>query len=276
MRNVNNLRYADNTTLMAESEEELESLLKISEEADKAGLKLNIHKMKIMASSPTTSWKQMGKQWKQWQTLLSWGPKSLQMVTAAIKLKDTCSLKKSYDQPRQHIKKQRHYFANKSLSSQSYGFSSSHVRVVMWDHKEIWVPKNWCFWTVMLEKTLESPLDCKVIQPFHPKGNQCRLFIGSTHTEAPILWCEELTCWKRPWCWERLKVGGEGDDRGWDGWMTSPNQWTWIWASSGSWWWTGKPGMLWSLGSQRVAHDWATELKWQWWFGGNKRAKKYF
>ena len=75
------------------------------------------------------------------------------------------------------------------------------------------------------------------------------------------IWCEEPTHWKRPWCWERLKVGGEGDDRGWDGWVASPTQWTWVWVSSGSWWWTGRPGMLQSMGSQRVGHDWATELK---------------
>ena len=75
-------------------------------------------------------------------------------------------------------------------------------------------------------------------------------------------WCEELTYWKRPWCWGRLKVGGEGDDRGWDGWMASPIQWTWVWVSSGSWWWTWKPGVLQSMGSQRVGHDWATELNW--------------
>ena len=76
-------------------------------------------------------------------------------------------------------------------------------------------------------------------------------------------WWEELTHWKRPWCWERLKVGGEGDDRGWDGWMASPTQWTWVWVNSGSWWWTGKPGVLQSLGSQRVRHDWVTELNWK-------------
>ena len=106
-----------------------------------------------------------GKQWKQWLTLFSWAPKSLQMVTAAMKLKDACSLEKSYDQSRQHIKKQRHYFANKSLPSQSYGFSRSHVW--MWElaHKESWALKNWGFWTVVLEKTLESPLDCKEISP---------------------------------------------------------------------------------------------------------------
>ena len=118
----------------------------------------------------------------------------------------------------------------------------------MWelDHKESWAPKNWCFWTVVLEKTFESPLDFREIQPVHPKGNQCWIFFGRTDAEAPILvatWCEELTHWKRPWFWKRLKAGAEGNDRGWDGWMTSLTQWTWVWASSGSWWWTGKPGV---------------------------------
>ena len=75
-------------------------------------------------------------------------------------------------------------------------------------------------------------------------------------------WCEELTHWKRPWCWERVKAGGEGDDRGWDGWMVSPTQWTWVWVNSRNWWWTGRPGMLQSMGLQRIGHDWATELKW--------------
>ena len=98
--------------------------------------------------------------------------------------------KKSYDQPRQHIKMQRHYFANKGLGSQSYGFSSGHVWMWQLDYKESWVPKNWCFWTVVLEKTLESPLDCKEIQPVHPQGDQSWVFIGRTNVEAetPILW----------------------------------------------------------------------------------------
>ena len=98
----------------------------------------------------------MGKQWKQWQTLLG-GSKTMQMVTAAMKLKDTCSLKKSYDQLRQHIQKQRHYLANKGLSSQSYGFPSSHVWVWEWDHKESWALKNWCFWTVVRRRLLRVP-----------------------------------------------------------------------------------------------------------------------
>ena len=105
--------------------------------------------------------------------------------------------KKSYVQPRQHIKKQRHYFANKGPSSQSYGFSSSHVWMWELDYKESWVPKNWCFWTVVLEKTLLSPLDCKEIQPVHPKGNQSWIFIGRTDAkaEAPILWPPDAKNW---------------------------------------------------------------------------------
>ena len=98
--------------------------------------------------------------------------------------------KKSCDTPREHIKKQRHCFADKGLSSQSYGFSSSHVWMWELDYKESWVPKNWCFWTVVLEKTLESPLDCKEIQPVHPKEHQSWIFIGRTdaEVETPILW----------------------------------------------------------------------------------------
>ena len=174
--------------------------------------------------------------------------------------------KKSYDQPRQHIKKQRRYFADKGPKSQSYGFSSSHVRIWELDYKESWAPKNWCFWTVVLEKTLVSPLDCKEILPVHSKGNQSWIFIGKTDAEAepPVLWRPHAKNWligKRSWCWERLKVGGEGDDRGWDGWMASPTQWMWVWVNSRKWW-TGRPGVLRFMGSQRVGHDWVSELNW--------------
>ena len=169
---------------------------------------------------------------------------------------------KSYDQLRQHIKKQRCYFANKGPSSQGYGFSSSHVWMWELDYKESWAPKNWCFWTEVLEKALESPLNCKEIQPVHPKGDQSWVFIGRTDVEAETLntlatWCEELTHWKTPWCWERLKTG-EGDDRGWDGWMSSLTQWISVWINSRSWWRTGKSWVLQSMGLQGVRHDWAT------------------
>ena len=124
----------------------------------------------------------------------------------------------------------------------------------------------------MLDKTLESPLDCKEIQPVHPKGDQSWVFNGRADAEAetPIFWLTDVKnqLWKRPWCWEPLKAGGKGDDRGWDGWMASLTQWTWVWVGSGSWWWTGRPGVLWFKGSQRVGHDWVFELNWTGWFSG--------
>ena len=131
---------------------------------------------------------------------------------------------------------------------------------------------------------LSLPLDCKEIQPVHRKGNQSWIFTGRTDAEAktpkgnqswifigradaeaetPTLWLPEVKDWftgKKPRCWERLKAGGEGDDRGWDGCMASPTQWTWVWVNSWSWWWTGRPGVLRSMGSQRIGHDWVTAL----------------
>ena len=169
--------------------------------------------------------------------------------------------KKSYDQPRWHIQKQRHYFVNKVLSSQGYGFSCGHVWMWELDCEESWAPENWCFWTVVLEKTLESPLDCKEIEPVHSKGDQPCDFFGRNGTLTTS--CKELTHWKRLWCWEGLGTGGEGDDRGWDGWMASLTRWTWVWVNSRSWWWTGRPGVLRFTGSQRVGQDWAAELNWR-------------
>ena len=167
----------------------------------------------------------MGKQWKQWQILFSWSPKSLHTVTAAMKLKDACSL----EEPRQHIKKQRRYFANKGPSSQSYGFSSGHVWTWELNHKESWAPKNWCFWTVVLEKTLESPLDCKEIQPVNPEGNQSWMFIGRTDVEAEttILWSPDVKnrlIGKDPDAgkdWKQEKKGTTEDEMvGWHHWLS--------------------------------------------------------
>ena len=136
-----------------------------------------------------------------------------------------------------------------------------------WDYEESWTLKNWCFWTVVLEKTLDSLLDSKEIQPVHPKGKSVlnihwKDWCWSWNSNTLATWCKELMHLKRPWCWEKLKVGGEGDNRGWDGLMASLTQWTWLWVNSGSWWWTGRPGVLQSMGSERVGHDWATELNW--------------
>ena len=170
----------------------------------------------------------MGKKWKQWQTLWT--------VTAAMKLKMLASWKNSYDKSRHRIKKQRHHFANKGPYSQSYGFSSNPVQMWELDHKEGWAPKNWCFHIVVLEKTLESPLDSKEIKPVHPKGNQPWIFIGRTDAEAPILCPPDVKSrliGKDP---DARKDWGQDEKEGvreWDDWMASATQWTWVWANSG-------------------------------------------
>ena len=139
----------------------------------------------------------------------------------------------------------------------------------MWelDYKESWALKNWCFSSVVLEKTLETPLDCKEIQPVHSEGDQPWDFFGGNDAKAetPLLWPPHVKSWLvrkdsdagRDW-----GAGGERDNRGWDGWMASPTQWTWVCVTSGSWWWTRRPGLLRFMGSQRAGHDWVTELNW--------------
>ena len=138
----------------------------------------------------------------------------------------------------------------------------------MWelDYEESWAPKNWCFWPVVLEKTLESPLDCKEIQPVRSEGDQPWDFFGRTDAEAetPILRPPHAKSWligKDPDAGRDCGQEEKGTT-GWDGWMASPTQWTWVWVNSGSWWWTGRAGMLQSMVLQRVRHNWATELNW--------------
>ena len=162
--------------------------MRVKEESEKVGLKLNIQKMKIMASGPITSWEIDGETAETVSDFSFLGSKITADGDCNHEIKTLAVWKNSYDQPRQYIKKQRHYFANKGPSSQAYGFSTSHVCIWEMDCKESWALKNWCFWIVVLEKTLERPLDCKEIQPVHPKGNQS--WIGKTDLEAetPVLW----------------------------------------------------------------------------------------
>ena len=197
---------------------------------EKAGLKLNIQKTKIMASSPITSWQIDG---EKMETVADyflglWNP--CRWWLQPWNLKTLAPWRKSYDKPRQHIKKQRHYFANKGPSSQSCGFSSSHVWMWELNHKESWEQKNCCFWTVVLEKTFESPLDCKEIQSVNPKGNQSWIFIGRTDAEvdAPILWPPDAKNWligKDPvagqdWRWEE-KGTTEDEMAEWHLWLNA-------------------------------------------------------
>ena len=159
-----------------------------------------------------------------------------------MKFKALAPWKKCCDKPRQLVEKQRHYFANEGLYSQSYGFSSCHARMWELDSKKGWVLKN-CFWTVVLEKT-ESPLDCMEIKPVNPKGKQPWIVTGRTHAEAPILWPLDAKSQLSGKDLDSGKDWGQ-EEKGmrWDGWMALLTQWTWIWANSRRWW-TGKPGVL--------------------------------
>ena len=168
--------------------------MKVKEESEKVDLKLNIQKTKIIVSGLSTSW-QIDGETIETERLYFWGSRITTDGDCSHEIKRCLFLgrkdKTNLDSIlRQHIKKQRHYFSNKCLSSQSCGFSISHVWMWELGYNESWAPKNWCFWTMVLEKTLESPLDCKEIQPVHPKGNQSWIFIGRTdvEAEAPILW----------------------------------------------------------------------------------------
>ena len=157
--------------------------------------------------------------------------------------------KKSYGKTRQHIKKQRFYFANKGPYGQSYSFSSSHVWMWELDKKKGWALKNWYLQTVLLEKIVENPCTARrsnqsILKEINPEYSLEELTMELKLQYFGHLVESANSLGKEPWCWERLKTGGEGDDRGWYCWMASPTQWTWIWANSGWWWRTGKPGVL--------------------------------
>ena len=219
-----NLRYADDTTLMAESEGELKSLLKVKVESEKVGLKLNIQKTKIMASGPITSWEVDG------ETVADF-----YFLGSKITTDDDCS----------HEIKRRLLLWRKVMTNLDSIFKS----------RDMILPTQVCLVKAMVFPVVMYGCESWMVK----KAEHQRIdgLVGS-------LWPpdgEELAHWKRPWCWERLQEGGERDDRGWDGCMASQTQWTWVWVNSGSWWWTWRPGMLQYMGSQRIGHDWATEVK---------------
>ena len=155
-------------------------------------------------------------------------------------------------------------FRQRSIS-QGYGFSSCLVWRWELDYKESWAQNNWCFWTVVLEKTLETPLDCKETQPVHSKGDQPGCSLEGLMLKLKLQYFGHLT-WRVDSLEKTLMLGGVGGRRrrrlGWDGWMASLTRWTWVWVNSRSWWWTGRLGVLQFMGSQRVREDWVTELNW--------------
>jgi len=172
------LDNAEDTTLMAESEKELKSLLmRVKEESEKAVLKLNIQKTKIMASGPITSWWIEGEKVEAVTDFIFLGSKITMDGDHSHEIKRCLLLgRKAVIKPDSILKKQRHHFANKGPYSQTYGFSSSHVWRWELDHKKGWAPKNWCFWIIVLEKTLQSPLGCKEVKPVNSKGNHPWIF----------------------------------------------------------------------------------------------------
>ena len=217
-----------------------------------------------MASGPVTSWQIDG---ETVSDFIVWGSKITADGDCSHEIKRRLLLGRKVMTNLDSILKSRDI----TLSTKVHPFKAMGFPVVMygcesWIIKKHWAPKNWCFWTVVMEKTLESPLDCKEFQLVHPEGDQSWVFIGRTEAKAetPVLWPPHAKSWLigKDWCWDRLRAGGEVYDRGWDGWMASLTQWTWVWVNSGSWWWTGRPGVLLFMGLQRVGHDWANELNW--------------
>ena len=187
--------------------------MKVKEESEKAGLQLGIQNMKIMASGPITSWQIDGETMETVIDFIFLGSKITADGDCSHEMERCLVFGRKVMTNLDSILKSRD-ITNKGLSSQSYGFSRSHVWMSELNHKEGWEPKNWCFQTVVLEKTLESPLDYKEIKSVNPKGIlsiHWKDWCWSSNTLAT--WCEEPINWKRPWCWERLKAGGEGDDR---------------------------------------------------------------
>ena len=200
----------------------------------------------------------MGKQWKQWQTLFSWAPKSLRTVTAAMKLKDACSLEgKLWKTYTAYWKAEPITWPTKVHIVKAVAFL-----VVLYGCKkkaECWridVFELWCWRGLLRFPWTARRSNQSILKEIYPEysleGLMLKLKLQSLAT-----WCKELTHWKRPWCWKRLRAGGKGDDRGWDCWIASLIQWTLVWANSGRWWRTGKPGVMQSVGLQRVEHGWA-------------------
>ena len=263
-RNINNLRYADDTTLVTKSEEELKSLLmKVKEESEKPGLKLNIKKTKVMASSPITSWQTDGETMETVTDFIFLGSKVTADGNGSHEIKRRLLLWRKAI-ANLDILKSSDMFANKDLSSQSCSFFSGHVWIWESGYKESWALKNWCFWTVLLQKTLESPLDCKETHPVHPKGNLSWIVTGRTEDETETPSFGHLM--RRADSLEKTLMLGKIEGRR----RRGRQRMRWLDGITVSMdvnlsklrelVMAGKPGVLQSMGSQRVGHDWATEL----------------
>ena len=253
---------------MAESDEELKSLLmKVKEESEKIGLKLNIQKTKIIVFSLITSWQTDGETMETVTVVIFLGSKITADCDCSHEIKRCLLLGRNAMTNPDSIQKSRYITLPTNVCLLKamvfpvvmYGCESWTIKKAK--HWKIDAFELWCWrrllrvpWTA--RRSSQSNLRKSVLN-IHWKD-----WCWSWNYNTLTTWWEEPTDWKRHWCLERLKVGGEGDDRGWDSWMASSTRWTWVWIDSRSWWWTGKPGMLQSTGLQRVGHDWVTELNW--------------
>ena len=245
--------------------------MKMKEGSEKVGLKLTIQKTKITASSPITSWQIDGETMETVTEFNFGGSKIIADGDCSHGIKRCFLLGRKVMTNLDSILKSRditlptkiHLVKVMVSPVVMYGCESWTIKKAK--HRRIDAFELWCW-----KRLLRVPWTARRSNQSILKEIQSWIFIGRTDAEAetPVLtlatWWEELTLWKRPLCWERLKMR-EGNNRGWDGWMVSLTQWTWVWVNSRSWWWTGKPGMLQSMGWQRVRHDWATELIMQTW-----------
>ena len=267
-RNINNLRYADDTTLMAESEEELKSLLmKVKEEREKVGLKPNIQKTKIMASIPITSWQTDGETLETVADFIFLGSKITADGDCSNEIKRCLLLRRKVMTNLDSILKSRDItLATKAHLGKAMIFPVVTYGCEGWiikkaEYQRIYAFELWCWRKLLRVPWTARRSNQSILKEISP-GVHWKEWCWSWNSNNLATSCEELTHLKRPWCLERLRAGGERDDRGWDGLMASLTQWTWVWVYSGSWWWTGEPGVLRFMGSQRVRHDWATELNW--------------
>ena len=238
--------------------------MKVKEESETVGLKLNIQKSKIMASGPITSWEIDGETVETVSHFIFLGSKITADGDCSHEIKRRLLLRRKVMPNLDSILKSRDI----TLPTKVRLVKAMVFPVVMYGCQSWTVKKAecrkidafelWCWRRLLRVPSTARRSNQSILKEISP-GCSLEDWCWSWNSNTLATWCEELTHLKRPWCWERLKAG-EGDDRELDGWMASPTQWTWAWVNSGSWWWTGKAGVLQSMGSQKVRHDWATEL----------------
>ena len=237
----------------------------VKEKSEKTGLKLNIQKTESVASGSIISWQIDGETVETVTDFIFFSSKITADGNWSHEIKRCLLLGRKAMTNLESILKSRdvtlptkvHLVKAMFFPVVMYGCESWTIKKV--EHRRIDAFELWCWRRLLRVSWTARRSNQSILKEISP---ECLLEGLMLKLQTLAIWCEKLTHMKRPWCWERLKARGEGDNRGWDGWMASLTRWTWVWVSSGSWWWTGKPGVLHCIGSQRVRHDWETELNW--------------